>query len=134
MMMVANPKLGKLLKQQRVACDLTLQELSDVSGVSPSHLGRIENGQRFPSAHILHRIAGPLGFDEDELFVLAGYLTPPASGVGERKADYGVATGRLDPYVANLLAQETPEVQRAVIGILTMLKNIAKGLDKTEEV
>ena len=65
--------------------------------------------------------------------VLAGYLTPPASGVGERKASYGVATGRLDPYVANLLAQETPEVQRAVIGILTMLKNIAKGLDKTEE-
>ena len=69
---------------------------------------------------------------EDELFVLAGYLTPPASGVGERKANYGVATGRLDPYVANVLSQETPEVQRAVIGILTMLKNIAKGLDKPE--
>jgi len=34
--------------------------------------------------------------------------------------------------VANLLAQETPEVQRAVIGILTMLKNISKGLGKIE--
>ncbi len=131
-MMVANPKFGKLLKQQRAVCDLTLQELSDAAGVSPSHLGRIENSQRYPSAHILHRIAGPLGFDEDELFVLAGYLTPSPSGVSERRANYGVTTGRLDPYVANVLAQETPETQRAVNDILTMLKNISKGLDRPE--
>jgi len=33
---------------------------------------------------------------------------------------------RLDPIVANTLRQEPVEVQRAVIGVLTMLKSIAK--------
>jgi len=119
-------ELGKIIKQQRVAADLKLQQLSAKSGVSPSHLGRVERGQRFPSAHILHRIAGPLGFDEDELFTLAGYLSPQRAGVAGRDTPY--TSGRLDPYVAGVLGQETPETQRAVIGILTMLKNIARSL------
>ncbi|MFA5316823.1 MAG: helix-turn-helix transcriptional regulator [Dehalococcoidales bacterium] len=119
-------ELGKIIKQQRFAADMTLQQLSAKSGVSPSHLGRVERGQRFPSAHILHRIAGPLGFDEDELFTLAGYLSPHGVGVTERDTAY--TGGRLDPYVANVLGQEPPEVQRAVVGLLTMLKNIARSL------
>jgi transcriptional regulator with XRE-family HTH domain len=118
--------LGKIIKQQRVASDLTLQQLSARAGVSPSHLGRVERGQRFPSAHILHRIAGPLGFDEDELFTLAGYRSRQSAGVAEKSCGY--AGGRLDPYVASVLGQEPPEVQRAVVGILTMLKNIAHGM------
>jgi transcriptional regulator with XRE-family HTH domain len=40
--------LGKLLKQRRVMIPLTLQELARASGVSASHLGRIERGERFP--------------------------------------------------------------------------------------
>jgi len=47
-----------------------------MAGVSASHLGRIERGERFPSGSVLRRIAGPLGFEEDELFTLAGYLCP----------------------------------------------------------
>ena len=42
----------------------------------------------------------------------------------------GYSGGRLDPYVSKVLAQEPPEVQRAVIGILSMLKIIAKGMVK----
>ena len=118
--------LGKILKQQRVALDLTLQELAAMSGVSASHLGRTERGQRFPSAHILQRIAKPLGFSEDELFTLAGYLSSQSPGVSEAQAAY--SGNRLDPYVANALSQEPVEVQRAVIGILTMLKNIARSM------
>ena len=119
--------LGKLIKQQRVALDLTLQRLAAMSEVSPSHLGRIERGQRFPSAHILQRIAKPLSFDEDELFTLAGYLSPQPLGVAEREALYNGNSGRIDPYVASILSQEPVDVQRAVVGILTMLKNIAKN-------
>ena len=129
--MAVNKDFGKLLKQYRVAADLTLQELSDKAGVSPSHLGRIENSQRFPSGHILQRIAGPLGLSEDEIFVKAGYLSPlspRAVGVAEKAAGYGAA-GRLDPYVAEVLGQEPVEVQRSVVGILNMLKNIARGLE-----
>ncbi len=107
---------------------LTLRELSVMSGVSSSHLGRIERGERFPSAHILRRIAKPLSFEEDELFTLAGYLSPQSSSVAESHGEY--IGGGLDPYVARMLAQESPEVQRAVIGILSILKTIAHSVDR----
>ena len=120
--------LGGILKQQRISLSLTLQELAARSGVSASHLGRIERGERFPSAHILQKIAKPLAFEEDELFTLAGYLSPQSPTIAEKTPPYG--SERLDPYVARVLAQEPIEMQRAVIGILTILKSIAKGASK----
>jgi transcriptional regulator with XRE-family HTH domain len=124
-----NHNLGKILKQQRMSIPLTLQELASASGVSSSHLGRIERGERFPSAHILRKIAKPLGFDEDELFTLAGFLSPQTPSVAEEKPS-GYGARQLDPYVAKMLAEEPVEVQRAVIGILTVLKSLAKGMAK----
>ena len=125
---MTNNNLGKIIRQQRAAMPLTLQELATSSGVSPSHLGRIERGERFPSASILRKIAKPLGFEEDELFTLAGYLSPQPTSIAESNPPY---SGRgLDPYVARVLAQEPVDVQRAVIGILTILKSIAKSMTK----
>lgn len=121
--------LGRILKQQRVSVPLTLQELASQTGVSSSHLGRIERGERFPSARILRKIARPLGFDEDELFTLAGFLTPHSSGVAEESGGR-YAAHNLDPYVARMLGEEPPEVQRAVIGILSLLKSVARGMAK----
>ena len=119
--------LGEIIKQQRLMMSLTLQELAGGAGVSSSHVGRIERGERFPSAHILRKIAKPLGFDEDELFTLAGFLSS-SSVAEEGDSDY---RGRhLDPYVAKILAEESIEVQRAVIGILSILKSVAKALTK----
>ncbi len=124
----ARMNLGLLLKQQRLRIPLTLRELTDLSGVSSSHLGRIERGERFPSGSILRRIAKPLGFEEEELFTLAGYLSPISPDVAEPHPAY---SGRqLDPYVAKVLAEEPVEVQRAVIGILSMLKSLAKSPTK----
>ena len=120
--------IGTILKQQRISLPLTLQELSGRAEVSASHLGRIERGERFPSAHILRKIAAPLGFEENELFTLAGYLSSQSPRAAERLPAYG--SGQLDPYVARVLSQESPEVQRAVIGILTMLRSIAKSMDR----
>ena len=116
---------GLIIKRQRLTVPLTLHELAATSGVSSSHLGRIERGERFPSAHILQRIARPLGFEEDELFTLAGYLSPQSAIIAERNPGY--VSERVDPYVARVLGQEPVEVQRAVIGILTILKSLAKG-------
>ena len=113
-------ELGKIIKQQRLMRELTLQELAHATGVSISHLGRIERGQRFPSARILRNIAKPLGFEETELFTLADYLSPQPSSAE-------MPVGQLDPYVARVLSGEPLEVQRAVIGILSILKSIAKG-------
>jgi len=116
--------LGKTLKQRRVMIPMTLQELSAASGVSSSYLGRIETGERFPSAHILCRIAKPLGFGESELLTLAGYLSPQTSTEVESKAQLG----RLDPYVAAVLSQEPVQIQRAVVTILSVLKSMAKAV------
>jgi len=104
---------------------LTLWQLAAISGVSSSHLGRIERGERFPSASILRKIAKPLGFEESELFSLAGYLSPQSPGIAENNLNY--MGGRLDPYVGKMLSQESVEVQRTVIGILSILKSIAKA-------
>ena len=117
--------LGKILKQRRVMIPLTLGELAAKSGVSGPHLGRIERGERFPSARILQKIAKPLGFEEDELFTRAGYLSPQASTT---ESETGTDAAGLDPYVARVLAEEPLEVQRTVIGILSILKSIATGI------
>ena len=111
--------LGRLLKQQRLSLSLTLQDLAVKSGVSSSHLGRIERGERFPSAHILRKISKPLGFDEAELLTHAGFLS-------QSPAPESNSTARLDPYVARLLSQEPVEVQRTLIGLLSILKTITR--------
>jgi transcriptional regulator with XRE-family HTH domain len=124
--------LGKVIKQQRQSANLTLYELSAASGVSPSHLGRIEKGDRFPSAGVLKRIAKPLGFGEGELFTLAGYLTSTSTMEAEQ-AKMGEKNG-LDPYVARVLAQEPVEVQKAVVGILTILKSISSIMQPSKAI
>ena len=113
--------LGKILKQRRVMIPMTLLDLARATGISSSHLGRIERGDRFPSGGVLRRIAEPLGYAEDEIFTLAGFLSPKPSEETEGP------TGQLDPYVATLLSEEPVETQRAVIGILSILKSIARG-------
>ena len=123
--------LGAILKQQRLMVPLTLRKLTDLSSVSSSHLGRIERGERFPSALILRKIAKPLGFEEGELFTLAGYLSPQPLGIAEMSPVYG--NRQLDSYVAKALAEESVEVQRAVIGILSMLKSIARSIARESQ-
>lgn len=120
--------LGRMLKQQRLMIPLTLRKLAAITGISPSYLGRIEKGARFPSASILRRMAKPLGFDESELFALAGYLSPPTPGIEEISAEFG--RGQLDPYVSSVLSQEPIEMQRTVIGILSILKSITRALER----
>ncbi len=116
--------LGKIIKQRRASIPLTLFELSTRSGVSQSHLGRVERGERFPSAHVLRKIAKPLGFDEDEL--LAGFLSELPLHEGEL-TDGQFHNRRLDPLVTQALACEPVEVQRATIGILSLLRSLNRS-------
>jgi transcriptional regulator with XRE-family HTH domain len=110
---------------------LTVRKLAAIVDVSPSYLGRIERGERFPSASVLRKLAEPLGFTESELFALAGYLSQPSEGVEEKIAGY--AGGQLDPYVGRVLGGETVKVQRAAINILGILKSIAEALRKEDK-
>jgi transcriptional regulator with XRE-family HTH domain len=122
MMLRAESRIGELIRQRRVSIPLTLYELSSDSGVSQSHIGRIERGERLPSAHVLRKIAKPLGFKEEELFIIAGFLSGPS---GEENGE-PYRNLKLDPLVANTLAHEPVEIQRAVISILSLLKIVAQ--------
>ena len=115
--------LGLFIKQQRIIRGLTLGELGALSKVSPSHLGRIERSERFPSASVLRKVAGPLALEEADLFTFAGFLSPPS-------AEHKMRTGRIDPYVAGMLRSETVATQRALVGLLNILKSIAENDDK----
>ncbi len=78
-----------------------------------------------PSAHILRRIARPLSFGEEELFTLANFLSPvPAEDINEKSGN----TLGLDPYVAGVLAEEPLEVQRAAIGVVSILKSLVRNI------
>lgn len=70
--------------------------------------------------------AKPLGLEEAELFTFAGYLLLEASTGVESETHIR----KLDPYVAGVLAQEPVATQRTVIGILSILKSIAKGIEE----
>ena len=117
---------GEILRQARVRIPMTLHELATKSGISPSHLGRIERGERFPSASMLRKMSQPLGFEEDELFTLAGYLSTKPESTSDNL--YSYSGNKLDPFVSKMLAQEPAEIQRAVIGILSVLKSLSKTM------
>ena len=118
--------IGEVIQQQRKSIPMTAQKLGRIAGVSASYISRIERGERFPSGRILQKIAGPLGFEERELFTLAGYLTsqPAASECGSLYMHR-----QLDPVVARLLSQEPVEVQRQVVRILNILKSLASNMN-----
>ena len=105
---------------------LTLQELAQASGVSSSHLGRIERGERYPSARVLRQMAKPLNLTESELFLRAGFLSPSVYNDQEEIE----LLGKLDPYVASLLAKEPEEVQRSMIALLTIMKSLARVINE----
>ena len=52
-------------------------------------------------------------------------MSPKPAGA---EKEIGGTIGKLDPYVAKMLAEEPAEIQRVVIGILIILKSIAKGI------
>lgn len=85
--MVAKPNIAKIIKEQRKSLPLSLNQLSRLSGVSVAHLGRIEQGLRKPSPRTLQKIAKPLGFDLDELLVMAGFLSSKQESLSEEERD-----------------------------------------------
>ncbi len=118
---------ARVIKQRRISMGLNLKEVAVRAGISSSHLGRIERGERSPSFTVLRKIANPLGFGEKDLLALAGYLPSQPSNEAEERTELNVE--RLDPYVAMVLSQEPVGVQRTVIGILSILKSIAREQD-----
>ena len=85
--MVAKPTIAKIIREQRRSLSLSLNQLSKLSGVSISHLGRIEQGLRKPSPRTLQKIAKPLRFDLGELLIMAGFLSSKRTSFSEEERD-----------------------------------------------
>jgi excisionase family DNA binding protein len=90
--MTSDNELGRIIKQQRTARGLTLGQVAATSGLSSSHLCRIEKGERFPSARTLQKVAQPLGLDETELLLTGGYPPILGSTEAERPRPNGLKT------------------------------------------
>jgi transcriptional regulator with XRE-family HTH domain len=64
--------LGELLRDSRVAADMTLRGLATELDIAPSYLSDIENDRRVPSAEVLQALSKLLRLDFDDLMARAG--------------------------------------------------------------
>lgn len=122
---IHNNNIGKIIKVRRAILGITQGKLASSAGISPALIGRVERGERIPSARALRKLANALNFDESELLIQARYVSPQYGGP---LRNVGAGILKLDPYVAIELSKEPLEVQRTVVAILTMLKSIAVGI------
>lgn len=70
-----NLRLGIFIKSLRKEKNLTLKELSKLSGVSFAQIGKIERGETHPTKKTISKIAHALSYNQNELFHLAGYIS-----------------------------------------------------------
>lgn len=74
-------QFGDRVRELRVLRGLTQQVIADRMSVSVSYISKVENGKLhfgdYPSEKFIHKLAGELQADEDELLLLADKV--PAS-------------------------------------------------------
>ncbi|WP_081605767.1 helix-turn-helix domain-containing protein [Rhodopirellula europaea] len=74
-------RFGSRVRMLRASCGLTQQQVADRTGVSVSYISKVENDRLhfgdYPSEKFIHKLAGELEADEDELLLLADKV--PAS-------------------------------------------------------
>ena len=76
--------LSCLIRERRILAGLTITELAQQCGISTSHLSRIEQGNSFPSASVLSRLANSLDIDEYEMLSQAALIILSEPGVPHR--------------------------------------------------
>jgi transcriptional regulator with XRE-family HTH domain len=104
--MLDKAELGRRVKLERLSKGMTLKQVADASGMSPTHISEIERGRTSPTVGALLRIAHALGksatyFVEEEQLptvsvVRRHVVTEGESGVAE--IDFlttGIPAGRL---------------------------------------
>ena len=74
-------RIAALIRSHRLQRNLTLAQLSELSGISVAHLSRLENGRRTPTVRLLLQLARGLG-------------VPLGALVGESPAEHTVYVSR----------------------------------------
>lgn len=68
-------KLGNYIRDKRKEKEVTLRKLAENSGLSFSHLSKLERGEHMPSKETLDIVSDALELDKYEIYLLAGYST-----------------------------------------------------------
>ena len=91
------PEMGERLREARRARNLSLRDLAERLGVSPSLISQIETGRANPSVSTLYAIAAELDVSLDEL-LFNDRRPPEPAGAGPperpRDRDHGAGTAR----------------------------------------
>ena len=75
-------EIGKFLKEYRKRNnDMSLRNFSKLTGISFSHLSKIERGEHNPSKTTLDIISEAIDVDKDELYIMAGYAPEQRGGI-----------------------------------------------------
>lgn len=80
-----NTNIHEFLQERRIEMKLSIQQLSQESGISASHISRMERGVRNPSPQTLEKLAVPLHVEYLTLLKVADLLESPQSNCVDLK-------------------------------------------------
>ncbi len=95
--MPTTEEVGRRLKEVRKAREMTLKEVAQASGMSPTHISEIERGKTSPTVGALKRIAAALG--KDTAFFVEEEPLPRVSVVKKEDRETVLLKGVSDGFV-----------------------------------
>lgn len=66
--------IGRSIKYKRMKSDISGRKLSEISGLSPSYVSKVENGTLIPSINCFAALVCNLDFSEKEIALLINIL------------------------------------------------------------
>jgi transcriptional regulator with XRE-family HTH domain len=141
----ANLSLGEYVRQLRRRKRWGLQDLADSTGLSMSHLSRIENDNAVPNADTVVKLAAAIGGDLAQMLEMADCLPREVLERYVRRADTGDAALKrsagqeaidpgfsraliedMDSDLRRALARQFALSDRDVEGLFTVLRRIGR--------
>ena len=106
--------LGKKVKQYRIQKGYSAEKLSDVAGVSKSHITNIESGNSHASAEVLVRIANALEISVDLMLCdsLKGRTAQKA-----RMLEYAVMLEECSEMETRIIMQTAMALKKSLCGL-----------------
>jgi len=95
--MPTTEEVGKRLKEVRKAREMTLKEVAQESGMSPTHISEIERGKTSPTVGALRKIAAALG--KDTAYFVEDKPLPKVSVVKKEDRETVLVEGENDAFV-----------------------------------
>lgn len=125
-------KIGKVIKDLRIARGLSQEQLSLQSGIDQHYVSNIENGQRNPSVEMIERLATFFGFTLSRFFVEIETLEESSvnepshvfigNSEAERFSEY-MLSRKLSGATAKKYSENVPNC----INVRSIIRNVTNG-------